>query len=106
MTKAKIDPGVCGFITNVEAVSEDGLEVHVKVESGCEAVRKMFEELGETFDSYAFCLTRPGTGPLFEYASKAFPVHCGCAALSGIIKAVEVECKLALPRNASITFES
>lgn len=105
MTKVRIDPGICGFITSVDAVSEDGMEVKVKVRSGCESVRKMFEELGDTFDSYEMCLVKPGKGPLFEYASEKFPVHCGCPILSGIIKAVEAECKLALPKDASIRFE-
>jgi len=106
MTKVKINPGVCGFITTVEADSEDGMEVKVAVRSGCESVRDMFKELGDTFDSYEMCLVKPGKGPLFAYASEKFPVHCGCPIISGIIKAVEVECKLALPRNASIEFEA
>ena len=105
MTKVKIDPGVCGFITTVQADSEDGMEVKLKVKSGCEPVRDMFKELGDTFDSYELCLVKPGNGPLFEYASEKFPVHCGCPILSGIVKAVEAECRLALPRDATITFE-
>ena len=106
MTKVKINPGVCGFITSVEAVSEDGQEVILTVKSGCEPVRAMFKELGDTFDSFELCLVKPGEGPLFEYASKNFPVHCGCPILSGIVKAAEAECKLALPRDVSITFEA
>ena len=106
MTKVKINPGVCGFDTYVEASSEDGMEVSITVASGCESVQKMFEELGNDFDSYELCLGKPGTGPLFEYAAEKFPGHCGCPILAGIIKAVEVECKLALPRDSSITFEA
>ena len=105
MTKVKINPGVCGFITAVEAASKDGMEVKLSVRSGCESVVKMFKDLGDTFDSYEMCLVRPGHGPLFEYASEKFPAHCGCPILSGVIKAVEAECKLALPRDVSITFE-
>ena len=104
MTKVTINPGVCGFTTRVEAVSEDEMEVKVKVESGCESVMRMFEALGDTFDSYELCLVQPGKGPLFEYASENFPAHCACPILSGITKAAEAECKLALPRDASITF--
>ena len=106
MTKVKVNPGVCGFVTRIQAVSEDGEEVKVKVQSGCESVRKMFEELGDTFDSYGMCLVRPGKGPLFEYASQKFPAHCACPVIAGITKAVEAECGLALPRDASIAFES
>ena len=105
MTKVRIEQGICGFITTVEATSEDGEEVTVKVESGCGHVMKMLEALGDTFDSYELCLQKPGCGPLFEYASENFPSHCGCVAISGIVKAAEAECKLALPKNASITFE-
>jgi len=105
MTRVTINPGVCGFITTVEAASEDGMEVKVKAESGCESVIKMFRELGDTFDSYEVCLVNPGKGPLYEFASGKFPAHCACPILSGITKAIEAECKLALPRNVSITFD-
>ena len=43
MTTVQVDPGVCGFITKVEAVSEDQEEVKITVKSGCESVRKMRE---------------------------------------------------------------
>ena len=105
MTKVRIEQGICGFFTNVEAISEDGEDVMVKVESGCGHVTKMFEKLGDTFDSYELCLQKPGCGPLYEYASENFPTHCGCLAIPGIIKAAEAECKLALPKDASIKFE-
>lgn len=106
MTRVVIDPGICGFVTDAEAVSEDGVEVRVTVRSGCEAVTKMMEALGDTFDSYEVCLVRPGKGPLYEYASEKFPGHCACPIVAGIVKAVEVECRLALPRDASITFQT
>ena len=105
MTKVKINQGVCGFTTNIEAAGDDYGKVTLKVESGCGSVRKMFEDLGNTFDGYELCFNKPGCGPLFEYASKNFPVHCGCLAVAGITKTVEAECKLALPKDASITFE-
>ena len=34
MTKVMINPGICGFITSAEAVSDDDSEVKVKVKSG------------------------------------------------------------------------
>ena len=105
MTKVKITQGICGFITTVEAKDAGDGEVALKVESGCESVRKMFEALGDTFDSYELCLDKPGCGPLFAYASEHFPAHCGCLAVPGITKAVEAECKLALPCDASVVFE-
>lgn len=105
MTKVKIDPGVCGLRTNVEAVSEDGMEVKVKVHSACKAVQKMMEELGEDYDAYEVCLSKPGDNVFYEYASENFPVHAACPVISGIIKCMEAECKLALPQNVEIIFE-
>lgn len=104
MTKVLIQPGPCGLDTQVEAISEDGMEVQVKIASGCESINKMTEVLGDTWDAYDVCLGKPGTGPLYEYAEEKLPGHASCPAIAGIIKCIEVECKLALPKDASITF--
>lgn len=104
MTKVAINPGICKLITTVEASSEDQMEVTLKVTSECEAVSKMMEESGDTFDAYDLCLKKPGEGQLYEYASKHFPVHVSCPAIAGIIKCAEVECKLALPADVQIKF--
>ena len=105
MTKVTINPGVCGLITTVEAHSDDQMEVKVTVKSGCEAVRKMMEELGDTFDAFACCLGKPGTSVFYDYAREHFPGHASCPTLAGILKCMEVESGLALPKEASITFE-
>lgn len=105
MTKVKIEPGVCGLITWVEAESEDGMEVTIKIDSDCEAVQKMFKELGGEFDAYDVCLCRPGRNVFYEYAGKHFPGHASCPTIAGIVKCIEAECKLALPRPVQITFE-
>lgn len=104
MTKVKINAGICGFVTVAQADSEDGLQVNLQVKSGCEAVRKMMETLGDTFDAYEMCLTKPGSGPLYDYAKEHFPGHAACPVISGILKCVEAECKLALVKDVEIQF--
>ena len=107
MTNVDIDPGICGFVTRVEATRdpvEDSTDVTLDVESGCVPIMTMIADLGTAFDSYELCLVRPGKGPLYEYASTHLPPHCACPVISGITKAVEVECGLALPKDVSITF--
>lgn len=104
MTTVEINPGICGFVTEVTAVSEDEQEVTLKVVSGCEAVKSMMKELGSEFDAIEECLVRPGEGVFFEYAKTHFPVHAACPVIAGILKCMEVECRLALPAPASITF--
>lgn len=103
-TKVVIEPGICNLSCAVtaELVGEDELEVDVS--TGCESITGMFEELGRTFDAFEVCLQKPGCGPFFDYAREHFPVHVSCPALCGIIKAMEVEAKLALPQDASIRF--
>lgn len=105
MTKVKINPGICGLITNVQTQSDDGMEVEIIVKSDCEAISKMFSEIGTTFDAFDLCLSKPGQNILYESASKFLPGHASCPVISGIIKAAEVECKLALPKDVTITFE-
>ena len=105
MTKVKIEPGICGFLTSVEAqADEDKVEVTLTVKSGCDAVRKMMEELGDTFDAMELCLCKPGQDPLTEWAGEHFPVHSGCPIISGIIKCAEAEAGLALKKDCSIQF--
>ncbi|MEL4106474.1 hypothetical protein IZU99_09975 [Oscillospiraceae bacterium CM] len=106
MTTVSINPGICSLMTKVEAVaSENKKTVTLTVESACDAVNKMMAEVGSTFKAYDICLVRPGVGPFYDYASKKFPVHVSCPVIAGIIKCAEVECRLALPRDAEIRFE-
>ena len=105
LTKVTVNPGVCSLITKVSAHSEDQMDVTVKVESMCEAITKMFQTFGEEFDAYEICLKKPGENEFYEYAKEHFPGHASCPAIAGIVKCIEAECKLALPRDASITFE-
>lgn len=105
MTKVMVNPGICGFVTSIEAqADEDKEEVKVIVKSGCKSIRDMMAELGDTFDPYEICLQKPGAGPFFSYAQQHFPVHAGCAVFSGLIKCIEAECGLALKKDASIQF--
>ena len=105
MTKVQIDPGVCGFLTAVEAqADEDQIEATLTVKSGCDAVRKMMETLGSTFDAMALCLCKPGQDPLTRWAGENFPVHAGCPVIAGILKCAEAEAGLALKEDCAIRF--
>ncbi|HHX36803.1 MAG TPA: hypothetical protein GX717_02345 [Clostridiaceae bacterium] len=106
MTVVKVDPGICGFLTRVESIPDEDLEmVSLDVRSGCEAVRNMMQDLGSEFDSFECCLVKPGCDPFSEYAQEHFPGHASCPIISGILKCIEVSCNLALPKDVSITFE-
>jgi hypothetical protein len=106
MTKATIHPGICNSITQVEASSEDQMDVTITIRSDCKAVAEMAEALGNEFDAFEVCLKRPGANLFYEYASKHFPGHAGCPVISGIVKCTEVECRLALPQKTEIIIEA
>ena len=105
MTKVTINPGICGLIATITAQTDDDDQVVLTIDSACTGVGKIIENLGDTFDPYEICLTKPGQNPLYDFAAKAFPGHAGCPVIAGIVKCIEVEAGLALPKNASITFE-
>ena len=105
MTRVKIEPGVCGLNTKVEAEEDDDGGVIVRIYSACKSIQEMAKALGEEFDPYEICMTKPGKGPFYEYAQQeGSRIHAACPTISGIIKCVEAECRLALKKNASIEF--
>lgn len=107
MTKVKVNPGPCGFTGEITAqLTGDEDEVQVAVATGCPAVNKMLEELGNTFEPYSICMKKPGSNAFYEYASEKFPIHAGCATLIALTKAIEAEAGLALKKNVTIEFEA
>ncbi|MEW5872730.1 MAG: hypothetical protein AB1894_25955 [Chloroflexota bacterium] len=99
MAKAKIFSGVCGFTTQVEAVTE-GRTCHLKIESECKAIQKMADELSEV-DPFQEISFRRGM-PKVHAMGHEYCTHAACPVPVGIIKAVEVASGLALPRDVTI----
>lgn len=99
MARSEIHSGVCGHTTTVEATME-GKVCKLHITSSCKAIQQLAEEL-------------PEVNPLQEISSKrATPqtlqmglkhcYHAACPVPVGIIKAVEVASKLALPKDVII----
>lgn len=99
MASAEIDSGICGFRATVRTASE-GRTVRVDIESTCPHVRALAEELTavEPFTEISF----RGEGPLTLRLAAKHLAHPACPVPAGIIKAIEVEAGLALPKEASI----
>jgi hypothetical protein len=99
MAKAEIFAGNCGFTTQVEAVM-DGKVCKIQITSECAAIRKLAEELTEVnpYNEISFKRAMP---KIHELAHKHC-AHAACPVPSGITKAVEVEAKLALPKDVTI----
>ncbi len=102
MKKLKVCPGVCGLEALITVESEDGMEATVQVESKCPAVQKMAAALEQPVDAYEACFVKPGEGPVYEAAKEL--QHGACPMPSAVLKCIEAECNLALPRDVSMAF--
>ncbi len=99
MASAEIESGICGFCTTVKTTAE-GRTVRVEFETSCGYVEQLAEALTEV-DPYKEISYR-GEGPVTLKLAAEHLVHPACPVPSGIIKAIEVEAGLALPKDASI----
>lgn len=106
MRTVKIEPGICGFVATVKAnkINSEGDTIYVEINSDCQAVNSINKELGFEFDAFETCLVKPGLDPFTQFASEKFPPHAACPVISGILKCIEVEAGLALPKDVKISF--
>ena len=102
MARARIDAGVCGFVTDVQAVSEDGQSVQIVISSTCPHVTAAASEL-TSVDAYTEIFTKPADTRTYEVLSEYLP-HVACPVYAGVLKTIEASANLALPRSSSITF--
>lgn len=100
MTTAEIKSGICGFSATVRS-SMEGRKVALSIDSDCEAIQQLAEELTEVepFQEITF----RGEGPRTLRLGAKHCYHPACPVPVGIIKAIEVEAGLALPADAIIT---
>ena len=54
-------------------------------------------------DAYAEIFSKPHEGTVYKTLSQHVP-HTACPIYSGVLKAIEAEAKLALPRDVSFRF--
>jgi len=103
MTKVTVNPGVCGFITTIEVNKGEKRKVSVKIDSGCEHISEMGKSLKEV-DMRE--IMKPRSECEVHQQASANQLHAACPVPEGIIKAIEAEFGLALPRDATIHFEA
>ncbi len=103
MSRLVVDAGICGFQSVVEARKLEKDTVSVTIKSDCKQVSKLNEMLPvlELRDIFL-----PPNGNIVFHLAGQTDCHTSCAVPIAIIKSVEVEMGMALPRNVSIKFES
>jgi len=99
LATAEISSGICGFSATVRTQME-GTKVKLSIESECKAIQDLAAELTEV-DPFQEIMFR-GSGPRSLEMGAKHCYHTACPVPVGIIKAVEIEAGLALPKDAVI----
>lgn len=97
MATVTVNPGICGLKTTIKAVSEDLQNAVVTIESECPHIRAMSMDIDE-IDSFTECFAHVGDGDVYRAARKHCK-HAACPVAPAVLKAVEVACGLALPKD-------
>jgi hypothetical protein len=100
MSQSVIQSGICGFSTTVVARA-NGSTCSLTITSDCPAIERLAQDLREV-NSWEE-ITYRGDGPRTLRLAREHCPHPACPVPSGIIKAIEVEAGLALPKDVAIT---
>ncbi len=102
MTRVTIQSGACGFTTTVTVDKTPDGKMKLTVATECKMVEKMCGDI-TVLDRFA-PLTGFSNNPVYAAAAKHLR-HVACPVPSGILKALEVEAGLNVPKDAGIHFE-
>ena len=103
MTRLVINPGVCGFKTTIEVTKEEKRRVSIIITTDCEQVAGLGKSL-KTLEIWEALKHRSESE--IQHQAEKNKLHASCPVPISIIKAIEVEAGLALPRDVSINFEN
>ena len=100
MAKSIIEPGICNLTTEVTVNKINKKKATIQITSACPNIQKIAAELTEVepFVELGFKGEEPRTFQLFREHSP----HVSCPVAVGILKTLEVEAGLALPREVTI----
>lgn len=103
MTRVEIDPGICGMSATIEVDTTERFTVAIKITGECKKVSAMGNSLSHL--TIGDALKPHVDSVVYKYAAEHH-LCASCAIPVGILKAVEVEVGLALPRPVVITFQN
>ena len=103
MSMVTLEAGICGFASRISAKRDGDEMVKVSIETDCPHIAKASQELGAV-DPMTEIFVKPHETIVYQVFSKHLP-HVTCPVYSAILKAVEVEAMLALPKDVSMVVE-
>lgn len=101
MTRVIVSSGTCGFSVTVTAEKREGKEIHISLDTECEMVKKMAEDISTLGMMAVF--TGFLNNPVYKAAERHLK-HAACPVPSGILKAIEAEAGLCLPKDVKMSF--
>jgi len=103
MTRVTVDGGACGYRATIEVEKIDRHTVRVTIHSECEQITAMNPDLAElNWRRGVFC--KMSESCVYQSASQHIK-HAACPIPAAILKAIEVEVGIALPKDVVIHFE-
>ncbi|NLA58205.1 MAG: hypothetical protein GX855_04805 [Firmicutes bacterium] len=99
----KIAAGICGMNSEIELRGSMEGDYQILLSSDCQLVQSLAPYLEEA-DPLMAAAGRFSKNPVFQGA-EACGLHAACPVPTGIIKAYEAFCQLALPGDVTITME-
>ncbi len=103
MATIKVDPGICGLMTELTVTAEDGMNAVFEVKTDCPYIKNLVEAV-PTVNGYEEVFAKYGDGKI-ALAAKEYCSHAACPVPTGMLKGVEIVCSLALPKEVKIEIE-
>ena len=100
MAEVTLQAGICGFTTKILAQKDDEEKVRLDIDTDCPHIAKAARDL-EPIEPLAEIFVKPHETIVYKTFSEHLP-HVTCPVYSALLKAVEVEAGLALPKDVSM----
>jgi len=101
MTKVIVNSGACGFTVAITAEKGKEKKIVLSLDTACEMVQKMLTDIA-TVD-HRVTLMGFRDNPVYLSAAKHLK-HVACPVPSAILKAIETEAGMNVPKDARIEF--
>jgi hypothetical protein len=99
-----VQAGVCGFVSDITAASDDGQMVQFTIASPCANIQGLAAKLPSEVDAYAE-IGAGFDGELWTVMRGSLRGCCsGCVVPPSIFKAMQVAAGVALPADSSLHF--
>lgn len=101
MTTVVVNSGACGFTVTITAEQGKEKRIAISLDTACEMVQKMLPDIADMDRRISLVGFRDN--PVYRSAAKHLK-HVACPVPSAILKAIETEAGMNVPKDATIVF--